>query len=856
MDNWTPIPEFEEDIRRSFQIPAIRKEFRHHLYTILSQQAIQKRKKSRRLLGLHPAWAVVLACVIIMIFAALIIGPQKVYARFLKMIGYYPGAGFVDLKQVWVLENGVTQVHNEQKLTVARGISDAYRTDLWLEFNDEARPVDGAWLEAEEGMRFELLNWNYTPDRPGSRGVEMHFTPLPASIKQVTLILPEGWRIPLTWVPGDSGAIYPIGIVTTPVISSQPATVSTKTDMSEEEGSPCAVAMDIEFCVRAAVRAEGELQVFLEAISENSTIPGSDYSLSMFDVPGEMSQLILKDSGGTVYQVNENFIQPGGDPTGRTTTLHFPAAGHVAGQLRLQIPTVLVSVPLSEEMSIDLGSQPEPGQKIDIDDTIDVAGMPVHFGKAELIGSRHNDSLMLVVSSDPIAEYGNLRPYSIAPGRPEGIEDRYGAGTGSGSIYIRIELMQPRGVFTGVLHIPLVSASILVEGPFTLSFNAPSEMMSMTPQAEVITNGCFTPLPVGEPLPMDSYKYAGRGLRSGEFLFVVWGEGQSTLYATSPDTKFAAEMVAVLPGQVLAVFPHADHHGIDYLTGENDTPSADYVYHQLYTLRFDDPFPRLLVGQFEHSAFDAHWSFDGRFLAYTINNEKPGQTERRFVRLIDLNCRYAQPCSAFTANTDGQDFYGIEWSPAEYRLAIGGQQKDQMTGVADVFMLSVDPATNSTNLTNLTQSPEIEDMVPAQWAADGKLLYYPCSLPDSVVNTYSLCRNDLKEGMDEVSVPNLPWNMHALKLAGDHWLVDRVPVVVNGIFKIRIFDMVDGKEKTLAEWTSDGKDWNETIVSPNGKWLTTIIDHFGGLIAINTETLSKTLILSTSENLHLLTWVK
>jgi len=75
-----------------------------------------------------------------------------------------------------------------------------------------------------------------------------------------------------------------------------------------------------------------------------------------------------------------------------------------------------------------------------------------------------------------------------------------------------------------------------------------------TPQPPVVAESTFEPLPLGDPLPMGAYRYTGRALQSGDLLSITFDGENSTLYAASPSNSFTPEEVAVLPGEVLAVY--------------------------------------------------------------------------------------------------------------------------------------------------------------------------------------------------------------------------------------------------------------------------------------------------------------
>jgi len=856
MNKWTSSSEFEENVRQSFAVPAPRSEFVDQVYGDLMRRADQKSYSPRRFLGLRPAWTATLAILSVLIIGTLAIGPQHVYAEFMRLFSYVPGVGFVNPDQVRVLENGVTQQHDDRELTAQRGLITEYSTDLWLEFSDEARPIDEAWLETTDGLRFELQNWNYSPDEAGSHGVVAHFPPLPAEVNQVTLALTEGWRIPLTWVPGSKGNLTPANIIPAPSFAAGEGSNSTPAIDATAAPASCAEAMDIQFCVQAATRTETDMQVLIEAVSSGQFTSGSNYNLSMFDVPGEMENLTLSDAEGNVYPINDYFIPAQGEPVGRMSTLSFPGAQELKGRLSLNISTILVSIPLSEELTIDLGDNPAAGQTLPLDQTIDVGGFPVHFSEAVLEGEGET-SLRVKIISDSLDDSAPIRPAMLEPGRPEGIDDLYGAGNTPDNLYIHVELMQQSGLKTGILRIPLVSGSLKVRGPFTLAFDAPGEPLALTATPQVIEGGSFEPEGNGEPLPMEAYQYTGRALLSGDLLSIVLGEDQTTLYAASSESGFTPEKLVVLPGQVLAVYPHSDRQGMDYVTGEYDQETNALVYRQLYTLRFGDPSPRLLIGRFEHSATDFSWSYDGAYLAYLTVNEQPGQPYQRFVNLVDMSCRTSGECTAFTADTGKQDLYGIKWSPVDYRISFGGAASEVQYGTGDIFLLNFNPADGSTSLTNLTASTTIEDMAAANWTSGGDALFYTCDAGLNEINEYSLCRNDLTEGEDEVVVPLLPWNMQSPQFGADRWLVDSLPVMQNGVFSLRAYDLQNGQSSTLLEWSLIEKhSFIETSISPDGQWVAANINELGGLLALNIESHQSKLVMPIENNLFLVTWVK
>ena len=397
----------------------------------------------------------------------------------------------------------------------------------------------------------------------------------------------------------------------------------------------------------------------------------------------------------------------------------------------------------------------------------------------------------------------------------------------------------------------------MVHGPFNLSFDAASVQAQPTPQPPVVVESTFEPLPLGDPLPMDAYHYTGRALQHSDLLSITFDGVNSTLYAASSAAGFTPEEVAVLPGNVLVVYAQPDLLGIDYITGSYDMDTSLTVYRQLYTLKFGDPAPRLLIGQFESSAYFFNWSFDGRFLAYEVTDDHPGQRFQPYVHILDLSCRISGDCQPFTADTGSQDLFFMSWSPVDYRLALGGDPADQKFGADDIFLLTLNPDNHQTTLTNLTQSPTINDWAPVQWTPEGDALLFSCETgKEASVNEYSLCRSNLSTGVDEVVSGQLPWNMHAIYLAAGRWVVDSTVVMNNGFFSLRSYDLQTGQESTILKWSVVGKHQVDTAISADGQWLAAYIPEQGGLLALNVLTHNSITIMSADPNPSFFTWVK
>ena len=649
-------------------------------------------------------WAWALAALVVL--ALLVTFRQPVAAALGRLFGiaYIPGAGFVQVDAVRVLKNPVTQINDSRSLTVLRGLSGERDTQLWLEYSDEARPGEDAWLEAPDGQRFDAFWWGWDPDEPGTRGVRLAFPLLPAEVTQVTLGLPEGWRIPLEWIPASESSLQPANLtvdLATSTLSEGDATPEANT--GETSVKPCidVTAAATRLCVQAAARTSQGLELMLEAQSSGELKPGSIHGYDLVAMALGDSRLQLVAADGAVFTPSD-YVQVFPYSEDRLgSALVFEGAHDVSGRLTLEVPAIYAHLALAREITVDLGDDPQAGQEIALDETIDVMGIPVHFGRGEL-EEWMPDGLRLKLFSDPVEARDGITPYILMMGKPDRVDSGYGEGSeDNGVLSLSVVLKQQSGNLSGMLTLPLVGATVRVNGPFTLSLDAPPAQAAPEETPQVIEGGEFNPLPTGEALPIDAFQYSRRALQAGDLLAVSAGAETSTLYAAT--LGGTAEVVAVLPGQVLAVSAHPDRGGIDYVTGAVDADRGN-SYEQLYTLRFDGSAPRLLAGSFERLAYGFAWSVDGRWLAYLAPRSGPGESGAREVRLVNLDCRESGECASQAVPApDNLDLHDLSWSPVEQRLLALGVPQTQAYGASDVFTVFIDPQDGQIILTNLTE---------------------------------------------------------------------------------------------------------------------------------------------------------
>jgi hypothetical protein len=176
---------------------------------------------NRRLPLSRFAWASILIILAVLLVAF----RQPVFAAVSRVFRYIyvSEVGFLPMDSTHVLEQSIRQEHDGQSVTVRRGVAIPQGIILFLEFDDIAHPVDGARLETGSGGTLELVQWEYWPNTPNSHGVKMTFPPLPAGVTRTMLSLPEGWHLPLNWIPASQSNLPNTRVVTYVSATEEPA---------------------------------------------------------------------------------------------------------------------------------------------------------------------------------------------------------------------------------------------------------------------------------------------------------------------------------------------------------------------------------------------------------------------------------------------------------------------------------------------------------------------------------------------------------------------------------------------------------------------------------------------------------
>ncbi|MDD5370577.1 MAG: DUF4179 domain-containing protein [Anaerolineaceae bacterium] len=413
-------------------------------------------------------WVVIFIGIFMFLAAGITaVGPQRVLAAVQGLIGYIPGAGFVqDSETSCVLAEPVSLTRDGVTVTVDEVVADTQSTRIKLHIegirnlrkiieNGPEEPTGPKRLTLLDGTLIDLKGGSFRYfDNPWMTA-EMTYAPLPLSTSEVILSFaqipgippgkaPEDWSLHLQLKPGSESSR---------LVAATPASVT-------------------------GVESAG-FSLTVESIAQMEGLTALKVRLNVAPELGHLvwtwkDRLLLMDAAGNSVPW---LVQPKGTPgqsgmvTGEVKAL-APGENYT---LHLQGPIELIQMVDPEpasQFTFDPGPDPQIGQSWALDQTLHVAGHPLHLTGAQLYTGMYGTGFNLTFLFE---RQSGIATAMVYPLETPPATQRYG----SGDVLTEgnLTLLRPWVEFKEMPSVPLTfqvnQISILVEGEWEVRWVVP-----------------------------------------------------------------------------------------------------------------------------------------------------------------------------------------------------------------------------------------------------------------------------------------------------------------------------------------------------------------------------------------------
>ncbi|MGB4595996.1 MAG: hypothetical protein WBI14_08845 [Anaerolineaceae bacterium] len=225
---------FEKDIKQSYRLPDADPAFFNRLEVKLQTFQPSTEAKAKPSFHLARGWAYAMTTIFLMVVMVLAIGPSKVLAQIQAVFGYVPDVGLVDTSSPFrQLAEPVSDARDGVTLTIQSAFLSADGTIITYAMSDlpveikrarfgDPECLTPAYLTLPDGSQVKASGSSGGLTPGGSFVHEIRFSdPLPANIKQATLIFPclegtaqgkgpEDWQFALAFKPAhENMVVYP-----------------------------------------------------------------------------------------------------------------------------------------------------------------------------------------------------------------------------------------------------------------------------------------------------------------------------------------------------------------------------------------------------------------------------------------------------------------------------------------------------------------------------------------------------------------------------------------------------------------------------------------------------------------------
>jgi len=377
----------EEKFKAAIKVVEPRSEFSERLWQQISHKQADRTPTSLVGSGFLRTLRTVALALLVIAFAIMIIGPQKVVDAFNSLVGYLPGAGFVeDDPSTLFLAEPVTMQQEGMKLTVEQVVAD--QNNVVVSYTLTGLPegslcvFDSNLLRLPDGKK-------KLPVGGGISGTkaQIYYQPLPEGVTSLTLLVSQqssdpacatlpSWSIDLALGPRPPGATL------MPVTQGQDLQVSTQTAIPVTNEESAEVA-DVHFTI-------DQIAELTDAYVVSGHVTGSNPA--WYELAARPEYILVKDSNGNAIP-----IEQADDDVAKSNNFAFRfVKGTYANPLTIEFQSVYIFALFDEgnTFTFDAGSQPQVGQSWTVNQMINLLGHEVMVTSVSAI---HDDT----ISNDP-----------------------------------------------------------------------------------------------------------------------------------------------------------------------------------------------------------------------------------------------------------------------------------------------------------------------------------------------------------------------------------------------------------------------------------------------------------------------
>ncbi|MGD0806831.1 MAG: hypothetical protein ABSA10_05105 [Anaerolineales bacterium] len=390
MSEYFPSPEWLQQMHSAAAAPSPRDEFVRGLRERLAVRglALQSRRRVRARL----AWGFAVVA-ILLAAGVLIAGPQNVVSALQKILGYIPGIGIVQDGSIRVLAEPVTVTREGITLTLEQVVADP--TQTIVVYKAEGLSVAVANSNGEGGSlcwKPEVVRLPDGTELAGAGGEgggwgsgyrsRLIYGAMPPDVNEGTLVVPcimgmppgkapEDWSLPFRLKPAPPDlTVMPVIDLPTPTVEPSPLAATASPTNAETYG----ITLSLDRVI---------------TLDDGYALLGSvHWQDDRFASVADSLQTIVTDAGGMPIPVERDYDDYGMAQTAEPNATQWAyriqgKAFH--GPLTLTFHSVGVDLQNPVPVQFDTGANPRVGQSWDLNQSLQVMGLPVTLRSAKMI---------------------------------------------------------------------------------------------------------------------------------------------------------------------------------------------------------------------------------------------------------------------------------------------------------------------------------------------------------------------------------------------------------------------------------------------------------------------------------------